>query len=69
MATFGTKFVFGHQEPRPITNLPSGKARLRLRGDDFAQVFVKTDDGIRRCYLKDAGENWEAMEVARNTNL
>ena len=53
------KAIFGTpSEVKPVKFLPPGKARLRLRPEDFARVFVKTDTGIRGFYLTDAGEHW-----------
>jgi len=59
------KAVIGVQEPKPIAGVPDGKFRLVLRNNDFAQLFVKTESGIRQFILEDCGELWHAHETAR----
>ena len=69
---FGNLFaVFGvPQETKPIVGLPEGRARVRLRNEEFAQVFVKTSTGIRRFYISDVGRNWIAeIEIASNQTI
>jgi hypothetical protein len=57
-------------EIKPIVGLPEGRARLRLRREDFAQVFVKTPTGIRRFYISDVGRNWIAeIEIESNQTI
>ena len=54
--------VFGiPDEIKEVQLLPPGKARLRLRPEDFARVFVKTDTGIRGFHLTDVGDHWEPV--------
>ena len=63
--------VFGiPDEIKPIVGLPEGRARVRLRNEEFAQVFVKTPTGIRRFYISDVGLNWIAeIEIASNQTI
>jgi hypothetical protein len=51
--------IFGiPDEIKPVKALPMGKTRLRLRPEDFARVFVRTETGIRGFHLTDAGDHW-----------
>lgn len=50
--------VFGMHEPKPLKGFPEGKTKLKMRGDDWARVYVKTKDGIQEWYIKDDGENF-----------
>lgn len=63
--------VFGiPPEIKQIVGLPPGKARLRLRCTEFAEVFVKTATGIRRFYISDVGRNWVAeLEIDSNQTI
>ena len=63
--------VFGiPDEIKPIVGLPEGRARVRLRNEEFAQVFVKTPTSIRRFYISDVGCNWIAeIEIASNQTI
>lgn len=64
-AIFGIPF-----EIKPIVGLPPGKARLRLRHDEFAEVFVRTATSIRRFYVSDVGRNWIAeLEIDSNQTI
>jgi len=63
--------VFGiPSETKPIVGLPPGRARLRLRCTEYAEVFVKTPTGIRRFYISDVGRNWVAeLEIDSNQTI
>jgi hypothetical protein len=39
--------VFGVQEPLPLAGFPAGRARISMRRDSYATVFIKTENGIR----------------------
>lgn len=53
--------VFGVQEEKPLRGFPDGKIRIRMRNDDFAWAFVKTNNGIRKFVILDSGEFWEPI--------
>ena len=57
--TIGEPHVFGVQTIKPLRGFPSGKVRIRMRNDAFAQIYVKTPDGIRQFVAKDYGDYWE----------
>lgn len=62
--------IFGIQNPKPLLNLPDGRARLRMRPNDFAQVFVKASGGLRCFHVTDKGDHWEGVhEFARNETM
>jgi hypothetical protein len=64
----GMKVVFGIPKSTvPIAGLPLGRVRLRFRNDDFARVFIRTKEGIRRFFIEDGGGQWFAHEEGRNT--
>ena len=72
MTSYGNLLgVFGIPgEIKPIVGLPEGRARLRLRNEDYVQVFVKTATGIRRFYVSDVGRNWIAeIEIESNQTI
>ncbi len=73
MATMFGKLtaVFGiPSQIKPIVGLPEGRARLRLRNDEFAMVFVRTSTGIRKFYISDVGGNWIAeIELGENRTI
>jgi len=37
--------VFGIVQPLPLRDFPEGKARIRLRSDAFAMVYIRTPNG------------------------
>jgi hypothetical protein len=62
MKVHGIAIVWGIHEPRPITNLPDGvtKVRLRLRAEDAASATLRTAAGVHRYSLKWGGDDtWE----------
>lgn len=64
---FGPPFIFGNAPPKPLTGFPSGKTRLRIRGDDFVKARVRTSDGIREFVVIEENGHWvPGVELARN---
>jgi len=51
--------AFGVCEPKPLRHFPSGRSRIRMRNTDFVQVFIKTENGIRKYLARDCGDAWE----------
>lgn len=40
--TYGTTFIYGLRQLRPIVNVPNGaRVRVRMRSDDIARAFVR----------------------------
>lgn len=60
--------VFGVRKIPKLCGFPAGRVRIRMRNTEFAQVFVKTNRGIRQFYVVvDRRGNWIPLgEVARN---
>jgi len=52
---------------RIVTDIP-GRIRLRLRNKEFAKVFIKSPDGIRKFFLtKNEDGTWSpTLEQGRN---
>jgi hypothetical protein len=62
-----SKVIWGVQPIKPIANPIEGRYRIRMRNDDFARAYFKTDQGIREFALKDNGDTWELYaELASN---
>jgi hypothetical protein len=58
---------FGTGEPKPLKGFPEGKARLRIRSDDFVRVRIKTTNGIREFYPQEVNGFWVPFfEIGRN---
>lgn len=59
--------VFGVKPRKPITGLPPGKVRLRMRASDFAKAYVRDSMGIRQFVLEDNGMTW-AVGIEHGSN-
>lgn len=60
--------VFGVARQLPLASFPKGRKRIRMRNDDFVQVFVKNETGIRRFIVKELNGVWvPACEIGSNT--
>jgi hypothetical protein len=51
--------VFGVCEKKPLCFFPSGRAKIRMRDEDFIRVFIKSKNGIRQFLVKECGDYWE----------
>ena len=54
----GTNVPFGSGIKRPLAAFPKGKARIRIRNNDFVKVFIKTGNGIRGFYPEEKNGVW-----------
>jgi len=50
--------IWGIVKPKPLKGFPEGKIRIKLRCNDFAKAFVKTNDSIRCFVMYDDGKYW-----------
>lgn len=67
--TIGRPIAFGVVPVRVIKGLPEGKARLRMRQEEFVSVWVRTRTGIRRFYLEEVDDYWvPTMEAEANAD-
>ena len=67
MIKIGKPIAFGTDEPLPLKGFPRGKYRVRLRPNEFAKVYVKTEDGICEFTAKITDGHWTpGPEMARN---
>lgn len=57
----GPIFVVGVQPIKPISNLPEGtiKVRIKLRSNDAGYAFVRRSNCIEKYLLLVDGENWK----------
>ena len=54
-------------EPKPLEGFPEGKARIRIRSDEFTLVRVRTAEGIREFYPIEKDGKWHPhIEKPRN---
>lgn len=60
MATIriGPPVIFGAGEPKPLKGFPPGRAKIRIRNDDFVRVYIKSDDGIREFTVFEEDGHW-----------
>jgi len=59
LTTIGdTSVVWGVTEPLPLKGFPKGRVKLRLRSDDFARAFVKTEQGTRSFFVAKQDGYW-----------
>lgn len=66
----GNPIVCCINEPKPILGAPPGKQRLRMRNDQLTELFVLTQSGVRRFFIKDCGSHWEPIyEMGRNMTV
>jgi hypothetical protein len=66
----GTKALFGRMEPKLLEGFPEGRARIRMRQDEFVLVRIKTADGIREFYPMEKDGKWiPAHEGGRNVTV
>lgn len=66
----GTKplrLVVGIKPRKPITGLPPGRVKLRMRNKDFAMLYVKDSIGIRQFLIEDNGLTW-AVSYEQGSN-
>jgi hypothetical protein len=67
MMTIGKPIAFGTASPLPLKGFPSGKYRIRLRPNEWAKVYVKTENGIREFIVEIKEGHWTpGSEMARN---
>jgi hypothetical protein len=61
------RIPFGAVDPKPLKDFPEGKARLRIRAEDFVKVRIKTKTGIREFYPHEVDGFWVPLfETGRN---
>lgn len=58
MAIHGTPVPFGVTEPKPLKGFPEGKARIRIRHDEFVKIRILNKKGIREFHPKDQDGFW-----------
>lgn len=67
MIMTGKTIAFGTDAPLPLKGFPRGKYRVRLRPNELAEVYVKTEDGIRKFAAEIVDGHWTPIaEIARN---
>ena len=65
--TIGEPHVFGVQKLKPLRGFPDGKVRIKMRNTAFAQIYIRTPEGIRQFVAKDCGDFWQCShEQGRN---
>ena len=65
--TYGKKIPFGLTVPLPLVGFPEGKARIRIRQDEFARVFIKTESETIGFYPTESDGAWvPGYESGRN---
>ena len=57
------------KEIKPITDVPDGKHRLKMRPGCAVRLFVRTANGIHRFWLEDLGDTWKARKEGCNVRL
>jgi hypothetical protein len=63
----GERIPFGAVDPKPLKGFPEGKARLRIRAEDFVKVRIKTETGIREFFPDEVDGFWVPLfETGRN---
>jgi hypothetical protein len=58
LATYGAKVPYGAGIQLPIAAFPKGRAKIRMRNNDFVKVFIKTENGIRAFYPEEMNGVW-----------
>jgi hypothetical protein len=70
MITVGTPCVFGIQPIKPLIGFPEGKAKIRLRSNGLAKVFIKTPTGVRQFIPEEKDGSWHPRaEIGRNQTI
>ena len=67
--TLGAALVCGVREPKPIVAPASisGCARVRMRNNSFAVMYIKTAEGVRVFAIEDDGKFWRpGPEIGAN---
>lgn len=54
---------FGACEILPLAGFPKGRAKIRIRYDDFVRVYIKTESGIEAYHVKEVGGFWEPLSL------
>ena len=54
----GEHYIFGVKKALPLRGFPEGRARVRMRSNSWAVVFVKTKHGIKQYYVREVGGVW-----------
>ena len=64
----GQAIVFGAKDVLPLHGFPEGRARIRIRNDDWVQVFVRPPEGgIKKFLVEEKDSKWcPAGEVGVN---
>ena len=58
---------FGVGDPLPLEGFPEGRAKIKIRNDDFTKVYIKTKTGIHEFYPTEKNGKWIPLwEVGRN---
>ena len=66
---YGAALAWGICEPLPLRGFPPGKARLRMRPNDFVRVRVLTASGVRSFVVAEENGCWiPYSEEGRNVS-
>jgi len=70
MITISNPCVYGIQPVKPLIGFPEGKVKIRLRSNDFAKVFIKTQSGVRQFIPEEKDGAWHPRaELGRNQTI
>jgi len=63
--------VYGDHDPLPLVGFPEGRARIRMRNDDYVMVYIRPPvGGIRKFVVEEKDGTWRpAFEIGRNVAL
>ena len=52
---------FGACEILPLAGFPKGRARIRIRDNDFVRVYIKTESGIKEYHVQEVDGFWKPL--------
>lgn len=52
------RIAFGNQQELPLEGFPSGRAKIKIRQDDFVRVYIKSDESIREFVVEEKDGKW-----------
>ena len=64
---YGVNAPFGIVDPLPLEGFPEGRARIKMRTEEFVKVYIKTPTEIREFFPIISDGKWIPFcEVGRN---
>jgi hypothetical protein len=66
LITTKQNIIFGVKDMLPLSGFPKGKVKIKMRNDNFAWAYVKTETGIYKYAIEEKNGCWMPSLLACN---